>query len=279
MPPWSRRPRRARRRQIAVRRQPCPRSPSGAWPTSPPARPPLRPEGSATGRGRACGSPASSARRRRHGRVSRARARRSRSAAATSVSTPTRSPARPAPRRASAPRAPARRAGSGAGTRRRARTPARRHAATTASASSGVAASGFSSSTCLPAAARRSTSGRCAAGGVRTIAEVIVRSSMIASRSPVTGKGNCLANASRRIAVGLKAAATSTRCARSTRLLACGATAMPRPMRAMRGRDVMAYPVAKKGTSRNIPQSRPPATPAAAFGPVVGPLDHAGCRD
>ena len=55
---------------------------------------------------------------------------------------------------------------------------------------------------------------------------------------PRWGTESARANASRRAALGLMAQATSTGRARSIRLLACGVTAMPRPMRAMRWRGM-----------------------------------------
>ena len=105
--------------------------------------------------GRGCGCPGSSARRRRRGRACRGRARRSRPADArggSSVEQPTIRPSAPSARR------PARR--SAAGRKRCCSTtprvtPAARQAATSASARAVETSSGFSSRTCLPAAAAR----------------------------------------------------------------------------------------------------------------------------
>src|SRR5436190_19032648 len=89
---------------------------------------------------------------------------------------------------------------------------------------------GFSSGTCLPAAAQRSTSSRCVLGGVRTSTALMDVSSRIVSSLSHCGKrGNFSLNFNLRSALGLNAYATSTRFFRSSRLLACGATAMPRP--------------------------------------------------
>ena len=117
-------------------------------------------------------------------------------------------------------------------------TSASRQAATSCSARAVEMSSGFSSRMCLPALASWLAISRCVLGGVRTATAVMLRSSRILPRLPVAGNGKRAANASRRTALGLMAYATSTRPWRSSRLFACGATAMPRPMRAMRWRVI-----------------------------------------
>ena len=179
--------------------------------------------------------------RRRRARASRARAARSTPAAATSES----SPRRRGSSRAAAARSSSA-SSSAAGRKRCWKTiasvrPARSQASTSAVARAAFTSTGFSSSTCLPAAAAWSTRSVCVHGGVRIRTVSIDRSPMIRSSESTTGKPQAFAASSRRAADGANAAATSTRSARSLRLSACGLSAMPRPMMPMRCRATSAH--------------------------------------
>ena len=97
--------------------------------------------------------------------------------------------------------------------------------------------SGFSSRTCLPALASSAAISRCVLGGVRTATAVMLRSSKDAAEAVRGGKREA---ARERLSAAPRSGSWHGRPRpgppRSSRLLACGVTAMPRPMRAMRWR-------------------------------------------